>query len=472
MSASWSHQIGTSVFSASIQHSHQDKNTNRPEVIKLMQGVRSALSSSLGPLFDLPWTPLLLLFLTGLHPIYGVICLSVISLLVLLSLVNYRFKQATSHTNVAFDSIHDTDSIRAHGLINTIAEKSRLQDEHGYQKVTSALSKTTNILSYTKFFRALAQIAIVAIGASLVVERELTAGAMIAATMLASRVFAPYESMVTSLNAWLSALKYWRQLSKITDISKSLPADATLPDANGQLTAENVMLLYPNSSSPFLSRINLNIAAGQCIAIVGESGCGKSTLLKALAGLIHPNLGQVRLDGASYQQWYSENQSDVLGYYSSQSKFLSGTVMENLSGFKINHDPNKAYIACQKLGIHERILKWPKGYETDLDKDLVPSTSEYHKLLLARAIYESPKLLILDQPDAFLGPNGEKLLQALILQRKRDGLTTLFATSHSSLLGLSDHIVLLEDGTIKSNTPTKKLAQAQSIHMKKASNHG
>ncbi|MCW8336061.1 hypothetical protein [Vibrio paucivorans] len=146
--------------------------------------------------------------------------------------------------------------------------------------------------------------------------------------------------------------------------------------------------------------------------------------------------------------------------------------MENLSGFKTNHDPNKAYIACQKLGIHERILKWPKGYETDLDKDLVPSTSEYHKLLLARAIYESPKLLILDQPDAFLGPNGEKLLQALILQRKRDGLTTLFATSHSSLLGLSDHIVLLEDGTIKSNTPTKKLAQAQSIQMKKASNHG
>ncbi|OEF06288.1 ATP-binding cassette domain-containing protein [Vibrio genomosp. F10] len=472
-SEQWSSHIGASLHGASIFAS-SDSNTNNAQIINLMKGVRNTLSSSLSPLFDTPWTPLILLFLVGLHPLYGVICVFVIALLIGLAMLNfhYRSKANLQQLSLTQTSIEDTNSVRAMGMTKNIAAITSAQDSTVYKKMVIGLGQSTNIASASKFLRALAQVSLVAIGAILVIEREITAGAMIAATMLSARVFSPYEALVSNLYPWINANRYWKELVSITLSYPKEPQEASLPAAQGKLTAENVMLLYPDSNKPFLSRINIDIPSGSCIAIVGDSGSGKSTLLKALAGLIKPSLGQVRLDGATYLQWYSEELADVLGYYSTDSQFLPGSIIENLSLFQSEYDVENVYNACKALGLHEQILKWPKGYETDITKDIRPSSSEYHKLLLARTLFSTPKLLIWDQPNAFLGPTDERLLHQILVVRKRMGLTTIFTTNQSSLLGFSDRIIFLENGTIKSDTETKKIAAAQKIPMKKVSNNG
>ncbi|GAL11918.1 type I secretion system ATPase [Vibrio astriarenae] len=290
---------------------------------------------------------------------------------------------------------------------------------------------------------------------------------MIAASMLAGRVFSPYEAMVSHLHAWLSASDHWQQLKTATKIAQKQPSDVPLPEATGHLTAQGVTILHPDSTTPFLKQINLNIPAGNTVAFVGEAGCGKSTLLKVLAGLSQPSIGQIRLDNATYEQWYSEKLSTVLSYYAPDSEFIDGTIIENVSRFSQLADTSQVHLACQAVGLHETILKWPKGYETRLGLDVTPSSSEYHRLMLARALFNQPKVLILDQR-CFLGTSRRKLLKQVLVNRKKMRLTTLFATNHSSLLNYSDRIVLLDKGKIQSDAPTHELAQAYKAQRKPA----
>ncbi|PMJ99787.1 ATP-binding cassette domain-containing protein [Vibrio sp. 10N.261.55.A7] len=472
ISENWSTSVGSSLHNTAI-YANGHQTSGKSQILDLMKGVRSAISSSLAPLFDLPWTPLLLLFLTGLHPLYGIICATMIALLISFSFINCKQKMRHSQQSLSKgpSSLEETNTVKAMGMTQNVAAITHAQDTTTYAKMIKGLGETINITSTTKFIRSTAQVSLVAIGAILVIDREITAGAMIAATMLSARVFSPYESMVNNLYAWINATRYWKELQTIVQHSPMSKEHVNLPTAQGNINVENLMLLYPQSKKPFLSRININIPSGSSIAIVGESGSGKSTLLKAMAGLIKPSLGQVRFDGASYEQWYSEGLSELLGYYSTDAKFVSGTLIQNLSLFKSNYDVNNVYNACKVMGVHEQILKWPKGYDSDVELELMPSSSEYHKLLLARTLFSTPKVLILDQPDAFLGPSGEKALHQIIATRKHLGLTTIFSTNQSSLLAYSDRIILLENGSVKSDSDTRKVAAAQKMAMKKVSNH-
>jgi len=287
-----------------------------------------------------------------------------------------------------------------------------------------------------------------------VIDKELTAGAMIAATMISGRALAPFESLALNLTDWLKTKATWEKLIEISSTSPLSHPNTTLPKPSGKISAKGIMLLYPNSQTPFLSSINIEINRGSCFAIIGSSGSGKSSLLSVLAGLKTPNLGSVRLDGATYTQWEQDLLGKNIGYYTAESCFYTGTIKENISRFANTKADTEVIAACQAIGMHETILSWPNGYDTDIVNDFEPSQSERQRLLIARALYSSPNIIFFDEPDSFLDPTSLKDLEEIFKKRRRSNQTTVFTTNRSELLSTSNSLVVLNKGRIiKTGSP-------------------
>jgi len=454
----WQDKISKSIIYNSISLS-KEVSTRDSHLIQLVTNIKSALSSNLITALDIPWTPLFVIILTLLHPIYGIISLCAISSLIIIGAIHYhKSKNTTQPPAPDLNILNQAPAITTLGMEKTITDKLHTVNAVHTEKQYEKNEKYTNISAFTKGTKLVAQIAIIGIGASLVLKSELTAGAMIAASMISGRALAPYENLVLNFSGWLKAIKAWKQLNtESKQLIAHLAPSTKLPTPKGNISAIGLMYLYPNSQKPFLSGINLNITEGSSIAIIGSSGSGKTTLLQLLCGLKIPNLGAVRIDGATHSQWDSEALGLNTGYYDSNAHFYPGTVKENVSRFQKDSKDSSIIEACECVDMHTTILGWPMGYDTDIHKDLQPSQSEIQRLLLARAIYNKPALLFLDEVDSFLDPNGLKKLALLLQERKDSGLTTVFTTNRSELLNIPNKLIVMEKGRIIQQHDPKQL---------------
>ena len=454
----WQDKISKSIIYNSISLS-KEVSTRDSHLIQLVTNIKSALSSNLITALDIPWTPLFVIILTLLHPIYGIISLCAISSLIIIGAIHYhKSKNTTQPPAPDLNILNQAPAITTLGMEKTITDKLHTVNAVHTEKQYEKNEKYTNISAFTKGTKLVAQIAIIGIGASLVLKSELTAGAMIAASMISGRALAPYENLVLNFSGWLKAIKAWKQLNtESKQLIAHLAPSTKLPTPKGNISAIGLMYLYPNSQKPFLSGINLNITEGSSIAIIGSSGSGKTTLLQLLCGLKIPNLGAVRIDGATHSQWDSEALGLNTGYYDSNAHFYPGTVKENVSRFQKDSKDSSIIEACECVDMHTTILGWPIGYDTDINKDLQPSQSEIQRLLLARAIYNKPALLFLDEVDSFLDPNGLKKLAQLLQERKDSGLTTIFTTNRSELLNIPNKLIVMEKGRIIQQHDPKQL---------------
>ncbi|WP_420554961.1 ATP-binding cassette domain-containing protein [Neptuniibacter marinus] len=454
----WQDKISKSIIYNSISLS-KEVSTRDSHLIQLVTNIKSALSSNLITALDIPWTPLFVIILTLLHPIYGIISLCAISSLIIIGAIHYhKSKDTTQPPAPDLNILNQAPAITTLGMEKTITDKLHTVNSVHTEKQYEKNEKYTNISAFTKGTKLVAQIAIIGIGASLVLKSELTAGAMIAASMISGRALAPYESLVLNFSGWLKAIKAWKQLNtESKQLIAHLAPSTKLPTPKGNISATGLMYLYPNSQKPFLSGINLNITEGSSIAIIGSSGSGKTTLLQLLCGLKTPNLGTVRIDGATHSQWDTEALGLNTGYYDSNAHFYQGTVKENVSRFQKDSKDSSIIEACECVDMHSTILSWPMGYDTDIHKDLQPSQSEIQRLLLARAIYNKPALLFLDEVDSFLDPNGLKKLALLLQERKDSGLTTVFTTNRSELLNIPNKLIVMEKGRIIQQHDPKQL---------------
>ncbi|WP_075107994.1 ATP-binding cassette domain-containing protein [Neptuniibacter marinus] len=454
----WQDKISKSIIYNSISLS-KEVSTRDSHLIQLVTNIKSALSSNLITALDIPWTPLFVIILTLLHPIYGIISLCAISSLIIIGAIHYhKSKDTTQPPAPDLNILNQAPAITTLGMEKTITDKLHTVNAVHTEKQYEKNEKYTNISAFTKGTKLVAQIAIIGIGASLVLKSELTAGAMIAASMISGRALAPYESLVLNFSGWLKAIKAWKQLNtESKQLIAHLAPSTKLPTPKGNISATGLMYLYPNSQKPFLSGINLNITEGSSIAIIGSSGSGKTTLLQLLCGLKTPNLGTVRIDGATHSQWDTEALGLSTGYYDSNAHFYPGTVKENVSRFQKDSKDSSIIEACECVDMHSTILGWPMGYDTDIHKGLQPSQSEIQRLLLARAIYNKPALLFLDEVDSFLDPNGLKKLALLLQERKDSGLTTVFTTNRSELLNIPNKLIVMEKGRIIQQHDPKQL---------------
>ena len=432
---------------------------NQRKLIEDLSTMRNYIGSpAIVPFIDAPWVPFFVVIISLLHPWMGILAAGSAVLLFALALANdlmtrraLRLAQ-TQHSSAmefADAAIQNSEAVLAMGMQPSIARRYREQIDKMGDTTLQAGDIGAGIAAVSKVTRTVVQSAALGLGAYLVIRAEMTPGGMIAASIILGRALAPIEQTIGS----------WRQALAARDAYTSVKAQMTntpvteehisLPTLRGRLAVENVSLQLPGAARPILRNISFAVEPGTIVALVGPSASGKSTLCRVLVGANMPSIGTVRLDGANIAGLSPEDLQRSVGYLPQSIDLFAGTVSDNIARLRV---PDEAAVveAARRAGCHEMILRLPNGYETELGpRGLFLSAGQRQRIGFARALYGDPCLLVLDEPNANLDQDGERVLvEAIAIARQR--MTTVILVSHrTALLRPADKVALLRDGVLE-----------------------
>lgn len=424
-------------------------------VLRDIQILRATVSGPAALLpFDLPWLILFTGVLFLLHPVFGMLAVLVTASLVVLAFANLAATRARARSGepsrVEAPELPDRASrfgqaTRAMGLLPGFLGKWRYLretfDTHqvGLGELGSAFQAAARGL------RMIAQLGVLGLGALLVLDGQLSAGAMIAGSILLGRALAPAETLFQVWPVLGAARKSRRALdARLADLH-ARPAAIRLPAPRGRVSAENAAIGRPGARRPLLRGLNFSIKAGETLALIGPSGSGKSVLCRALAGEGTVLSGTLRLDSAALDQWPDDQFAQAVGYDGPDISLIPGTVRENISRFQECGD--KAVIEAASLaGIHEAVLAIGDGYNSPIEEGGTNLPAGLAGgIALARAVFSSPAVVVLDEPFSQLDQAGEARTLRAIEQLKAAGVTVVVATHRQTILPLTDKIVMLRD---------------------------
>ena len=415
-------------------------------------------------LFDAPWAPIYIIVCFLLHPLIGAFAL--VSALVLIGIA-WRSEQATaepvreasenaSKAYFAQDfSIRAAEVVRALGMRRAVVAR-HMGERFGSVALQGEASRVSgNYLAATKFLRMFIQSLALGAGALLAIEGRISAGAIFAASLLISRALQPIEQILTALRNTLTARAAYLNLTALCSEEHPTPPRTVLPAPKGLLSVEKLSVLAPGGGAVILREISFAAQPGELIALVGPSGSGKSTLLRALSGGLSPDGGSIRLDGASYADWEPDRLARHIGYAPQDPALFPGSVHNNIARFQ-NHvgrggeDLDGAVVkAAQAAGAHEMILRLPQGYDTMIGLGGVGlSAGQMQRLAIARALFDDPVLLLLDEPNAHLDGDTDALLMRTLTELKAQGATLIVSAHRTGILQVADKILVLQDGRI------------------------
>lgn len=426
--------------------------------IKDIATVRSFLSGpGIVALFDAPWFPVFLAVIYLFHWQLGVTatvgCLLILGVAVLnesatrdLSKeVSDKARTASRYVDVG---VRNAEVINVLGMQAAFRRKWQDLNDNVIDGSVTLARRSGMFTSLIKFLRLFLQVTMLAVGASLVVQDHLSGGVMLAATLLLSRASAPVEGMVSSWKALVDACVAYRRLTVLIK-NTSAPNHGVVPDQiAGNVQLEKVSFLFPGSDRPVLKSVSLQIPAGEAVGVIGPSASGKSTLARLIAGSRSATQGNVRIDGADIAQWPREHLGAQLGYVPQDVQLVSGTVAENIARFS-KASAADIMLAAQRAHAHDMIQKLPMGYETDVGEGGARlSGGQRQMIAIARALFRSPKLVILDEPNSNLDGDAETHLTQVIRELKESGTTVIVVSHRPSLLSHVDKLLLLREGQI------------------------
>jgi PrtD family type I secretion system ABC transporter len=323
----------------------------------------------------------------------------------------------------------------------------------------SASDRAGVISSISKFVRAGMQIAILGVGAYLVLEGEMSAGVMVAASIMMGRALGPVDQVVGQWKSFVGARQSYRRLKTMF---AQIPADierTALPAPKGRVAVEGLTALVPGSRTPVLQGVNFAIEPGQILAVVGPSGAGKSSLVRTLVGVWPTVAGTVRLDGTEIGHYNADELGAYVGYLPQEVELFAGTIAENIARFREADD--KDIVEAAKLGgVHDMIQKLPQGYDTEIGvggRSL--SGGQRQRVGLARALFGNPSLIVLDEPNANLDSEGETALINALAAIKQRSVSVIFVSHKMNLLSQADMTLVMKDGRVQRFVPTKQFLQ-------------
>ncbi|MCX8999712.1 type I secretion system permease/ATPase [Rhizobiaceae bacterium BDR2-2] len=433
-----------------------------------LDNVRGFLGGN-GPtaLFDLPWMPLYLGICFLFHFWIGVTALvSAIVLVSLTVITNILSRQpisdAITHNMIRNGLLEATrrnaEVVRVMGLEKRIA--ARWQKANG--QYLAANRKTGDVAgglgSVAKALRIMLQSTILGVGAYLVIRQEVTPGVMIASSIMMGRALAPVDLAIASWKPFLMARQSWNRLK---DLLGKVPPDAqvmALPAPEKELRVEGVTIVPPGEKAPTVMGAGFAVPAGGALGIIGPSGSGKSTLVRALVGAWMPASGKVRLDGASFDQWDREVLGRHIGYLPQGVELFGGTIAENIARFEPDANPESVVAAAKAAGVHELILRFEKGYETQIGEGgSALSAGQRQRIGLARALYGDPFLIVMDEPNANLDVDGEAaVIRAIASVRARGGIAIVVAHRPAAINAV-DYILMMDGGRQKAFGPREEV---------------
>jgi PrtD family type I secretion system ABC transporter len=407
---------------------------------------------------DAPWTPVFLVFMWLLHPALGVVGLAGAALLFCGALANDFFTRRKNQEAAAGlrrsqyvvgQFIDGAETLRSLGMSQPALQRWE-ENQRSLMQLQSRLLQRTNIIgSVSRSVRLALQVAVLGLGAYLVLRRELTPGSMIAASILLSRALAPIERSIGAWRSLISAHTAHRNLMKLFADTRSMQnTGVTLPRPLGRLKLENLHYYAPGASQAVLNAISFGVEPGQTCGVIGSAGSGKTTLCRLIVGTLRPSLGHARLDGAEVWNWPSDELGQHIGYLPQQVDLFPGTIAENIARLR-DVDSEAVIAAAQLAGIHEMILRLPNGYRTEVGPHGVRiSRGQRQRIALARALFGDPPLVVLDEPNTGLDGEGEVALFNVLQQLKERGRTVVVVSHRTNLLRTADHIVFLREGSL------------------------
>jgi PrtD family type I secretion system ABC transporter len=406
---------------------------------------------------DAPWTPVFIAFIWLVHPALGLLAIGGAVVLFLGALVNDLITRKPQQQagavlrrsqTAAQQYVDSAETIRPLGMTGALLARWQERQRDARSAQQRLTEQTSAILSSSRALRLALQVMILGLGAYYVLQGQLTAGAMIAASIILGRALAPIERSISAWRSFVAARAAYVNLKRVF-VGDAAPSEAVqLPRPAGRLTAEEVYCLAPQSRETILENISFQLAPGETCAIVGPSGSGKSSLCRLLVGAWKPARGHVRLDGADVSAWDPEDLGQYLGYLPQVVELFPATVAQNIA--RMREASSAEVIAAAKLaGVHELILRLPDGYETDvgLHGGRI-SGGQRQRLGLARALFGDPALVVLDEPNSNLDNEGEQALMTALGHLKRLGRTVIIVTHQAAALRAVDKILVLREGSL------------------------
>lgn len=458
------------VFDASFERAIAGRGGNPGQALADLANLRQFLTGKgLFAFFDTPWTPIYILVIFLLNPWLGLFALIAAAILLGLAFVNERatgpllaeanrIGSAASH--YAATNLRNAEAIEAMGMLEGLRARWFARQSRFLAAQGEASDRAARITSITRFFRLTFQSGILGFGALLVLQSQLTAGGMIAASILLGRALAPVDLAIATWRGFVLARDAYMRLNALLDAHPARSAMITLPRPQGLVTAESLIVAAPGSRAPILKGLNFRVTPGSLVAVVGPSASGKSTLARALVGVWAPLAGGVRLDGAEVHEWDRKQLGPWIGYLPQDVELFDGTVAENIARFG-ELDSGHIVQAAQRAGVHEMILHLPQGYETPIGEGgTFLSGGQCQRVALARALYGDPALIVLDEPNANLDEAGEAALVAALRATKEEKRTVFVMTHRMNILRVADAVMMLMGGAVHAYGPRDAVLKA------------
>jgi ATP-binding cassette subfamily C protein len=433
--------------------------------VRDLDNIRTGLSSpAMVGMLDLPWIPIFLAVCFVIHVWMGVFALAGAALIFAVAVLNERAAraslQAVSQRAGAFYAAHEADlsmaeTLHAIGAQGAIGQRRLKARADLVEMQTQAAFQSAGFSSVTKAVRMVLQSGALGLGCYLAVERQMSPGAIIAATILTARAFAPVEAIV---GGWRQLGSGWNSYHALRKAFETFTGDAErtpLPEPRGRVEVEYLSATAPGSKVLALHGVSLAAGPGEVVGIIGPSGAGKTTLARALANAVAPQNGAIRLDAARYCDWDPAALTRHIGYLPQRVDLFDGTIAENISCFaRAMGEPAdqvgaKVVDAAQLSGAHELILNLPTGYETRLGLSGAGlSPGQAQRIALARALYGAPKVLVLDEPNSHLDSDGEAALLAALAEMRARGSVAFVVAHRAGVLAIADKIAVLQTGRL------------------------
>jgi PrtD family type I secretion system ABC transporter len=426
--------------------------------------VRSFLSGA-GPvaLFDLPWIPVYLVFVWLLHPVLGMLtlggaaflaCLTIAAELLSRRHAKEMTRAAIQRNNVSDNHVRNGDILYSMGMTDRAIYRFESANRRHLDTQTATSDIAGTFAGISKVLRMMLQSATLGLGAYLTIQGEMSAGAIIASSIVTGRALAPVDQAIAQWKSVISARRSWSRIKDTLAVLDRPSTQFDLPTPSEGLVVEGMTTVAPTTGTVLLSDVSFQLSAGQALALIGPSGGGKTTLARSLLGIWPLLRGSVRVDGADLKQWPTRFFTENVGYLPQEVALLDGTVADNIARFDPDADAKMIFRAARAAGIHDLIVRLPNGYQTQIGPGGQSlSAGQRQRIALARALYGDPFLVVLDEPNSNLDADGEEaLMRAIVKVRERGGIVVIVA-HRPSVLQAVDMVGVVQAGKLVSFGP-------------------
>lgn len=461
------------VFSAVLKQAGIAAGRQGPTTgLRDLEAVQRLLSSpALFAVFDIPWTPVFLLAIFIFHPWLGYMAVvggvTLIAITILNQILTKRSVMeanlATAQADAFAENVRaEAELVQSLGMRAAVFDRWMIFRDRSLASTISASDWTGTFAAASKTLRLFLQSAMLGLGAYLVLQGEMTAGSMIAGSILLGRALSPIEQAIAQWPLVQRAQQGWGALVELLEKSPPQAPRTPLPMPKAILDLQQVTVVPPGDQHAALRMISFRIEPGQAVGVIGKSGAGKSTLARAIAGIWPVAGGKIRLDGATIDQYDPDTLGSYIGYLPQKVTLFDGTIAENIARLSTTPDSNLVIEAAKKAGAHDLIVQMPDGYDTRVSVHGGRlSGGQVQRVGLARAMYGNPVILVLDEPNSNLDSAGSDALNLAIRTMKSEGKSVIIMAHRPAAIAECDMLLVIEDGMRKAFGPRDEVLQSQ-----------